>query len=128
MTITATDAIEVRTRRSALNVTDPLSRAALTAQLADMQATLTGLDGLHAAAPDGLVLDRGISANLAFIQMAIADLARAIASGDLWMSADEAAALDRERRDFYAAYEANPSAVVPAGQYAQLIERTAVPA
>lgn len=84
----STDQIEVAARRSAANINDSLSRAALTAQLTDAITFLSGVEaGLHEATSDGLQVACIVDAQLGTALFALRMLADRIAAGNIFEAA-----------------------------------------
>jgi hypothetical protein len=86
----STDHIERQARHSAARIGDSLSRAALTAQLADALALLTGIQsGLHAAQPDGQQVACTVESQIATAKLGLQMLADRIAIGTVYETADD---------------------------------------
>lgn len=120
--MTSIDAIEIQTGRSAANVRDVPSRAALAEQFRQA-ATLAAITegGLALAAADiGLRVDRGVAAHLQLIQMVLGELAEKIDEGDVFNTHEEYLAIDAERAAFAAQLAENPVYMVTGSQLDEL--------
>ncbi|MER7280459.1 hypothetical protein ABT369_39080 [Dactylosporangium sp. NPDC000244] len=108
-------------RKSAVNITDALSRAGLAEKFREAAAICAGAqDGLRIAADDlGVCVDSGIEANLKLAMTILAEVAEQIAAATVFVTCAERDEIEEDRLTRHAEYERNPMYAVTRNQLDQ---------